>query len=136
MYYVCTQPNTVYSTHLMNTFITRTSKESKRAAEYFLKMHNELDLEKYKLDKYSELIELASFQNLHDADLAYQNVYATCAKYANTRQGLLNCLEEQINLLTKHPAAFSHDAYKQETFKLITEIKKQLNTGALDYLFD
>lgn len=119
----------------MNTFITRTNKEPQRASGYFSKMHSELDLEKYKLEKYQELIKLASFQNMHDTDLAYYHIYNTCAKNAATRQCLLNCLEQEEKLLTKHPDAFNHNAYKQCALKLISELKHQLNTGALDYLF-
>lgn len=116
--------------------MTRTNKESKRAAGFFLRMRDELDLEKYKLEKYQELLKLASFQNMHDTDLAYQNIYSVCAKYAATKQGLLNCLQEEANLLTVHPDAFNHDAYKQQALKLINEIRQQLTAGNLDYLFD
>jgi hypothetical protein len=119
----------------MNTFITRNNKVSKRASAYFSKMHNELDLEKYKLEKYQELIKLASFQNMHDTDLAYFHIYDKCAKNAVSRQNLLNCLDEEERLLTRHPDAYNPDAYRQHVLKLISELKQQLNTGALDYLF-
>jgi len=120
----------------MSTFITRSHKESRRASDYFSKMHSEIDLEKYKLDKYKELIKLTSFQNMHDADLAYHHIYDKCAKSAVSRQDLLNCLEQEEKQLIIHPNAFDRDAYRHTALKLISEIKHQLNMGMFDYLFN
>ena len=76
----------------MTTFVTRMNRDQKKAADYFTKMHVELDLEKYKLDKYQELFKLSSFQAMHDADLAYHQVYCKCAVDAHSKEGVLNCL--------------------------------------------
>jgi len=119
----------------MSTFITRTNREPQRASGYFSKMHSELDLEKYKLEKYQELIKLTSFQNMHDTDLAYHQIYNTCAQNAATKQALLSCLDQEEKLLTAHPNAFDHDIYRKQALKLIGELKHQLNAGTLDYLF-
>ncbi|MDB5135477.1 MAG: hypothetical protein JWP37_2080 [Mucilaginibacter sp.] len=119
----------------MATFTSRNARDSKKASDYFSKMHSELDLEKYKLAKYQELFQLSSFQNMHDADLAYFEVYSKCAKNSWTKEDLLNCLEQEERLLIKHPNAFNSDAYKQHVRKAINDIKQQLNGGALDYLY-
>ena len=120
---------------LMTTFISRTNKDSKRAPEYFSRLHSELDMGKYSLPKYQEFINLASFQNMHDADLAYHEVYHQCAENAHSKAGLLSGLEQESKLLTQHPNAFDHDIYKKHTLNAIDEIKHQLHNGALDYLF-
>ena len=120
---------------LMTTFISRRNKDSKRAPEYFSRLHSELNMGKYRMAKYQEFIKLASFQNMHDADLAYHKVYHQCAENAHSKVGLLSCLEQESKLLTQHPDAFDHDIYKKHTLNAINEIKQQLRNGALDYLF-
>lgn len=118
----------------MNTFITR-PKDTKKCADYFLKLHSELDLEKYKLHKYKELFKLSSFQNMHDADLAYHKIYRKCAENAYTKESLRHCLEEEERFMEKHPDAFDGDIYKQHALQVIHEIKHQLDSGILDYLY-
>jgi hypothetical protein len=104
-------------------------------ADYFLKLHNELDIEKYKLAKYKELFKLSSFQNMHDADLAYHKVYRKCAESARTKESLLNCLQQEERLIISHPQAFNADVYRNNALKAIKDIIQQLNNGTLDYLF-
>jgi hypothetical protein len=133
LYLLLCQPN--INIILMATFTSHTALESKKASGYFSKMHNELDLEKYKLAKYQELFQLSSFQNMHDADLAYFEVYSKCAKNSQTREKLIDCLNLEERLTIKHPNAFNSDVYKQHVLKAIYDIKHQLNTGALDYLY-
>ena len=118
----------------MDTLHTRT-KSSKKSSDYFLKLHTELDIEKYRLAKYQELFKLSSFQNMHDADLAYHKVYQQCAQNAWTKESLLHCLEEEERFTIKHPEAFDPDIYKQHALTAIKEIKHQLKSGVLDYLF-
>jgi hypothetical protein len=119
----------------MTTFTLYSGKSLHKASEHFLKMFNDLDLDKYKLDRYQELFKLASFRNMHDADLAYHDVYAKCAKNADTRQSLLNCLDQEKKLLLKHPKAFDSDIYRLHVHKAINDISRQLDGGALDHLY-
>jgi len=120
----------------MTTFAIRSHKNSEKATAYFYKMHSELDLEKYKLDKYQELFKLTSFQNMHDADLAYHNIYFKCAENARTKEALLNCLEQEERLLIKHLSAFNPDTYQTHALNAINEIKQLLKSGSMDHLYN
>lgn len=120
----------------MTTFITYPDKTTHKASEYFRKLHLELDIEKYKLAKYQELFMLASFQVMHDADLAYNGIYYKCSKNAWSKQALLDCLEQEERLSTKHPDCFDGLIYRQQTLKAINEIRQKLTSGALDYLYN
>ena len=131
--FVTTQTVSLY---YMTTFAIRSNKNSHKATAYFSKMHAELDLEKYKLDKYKELFNLTSFQNMHDADLAYHNIYCKCAENARTKESLLNCLEQEERLLIKHPNAFNPDTYQTHTLNAINEIKQLLKNGSMDHLYN
>ncbi|HTD99223.1 MAG TPA: hypothetical protein VK668_08030 [Mucilaginibacter sp.] len=115
--------------------LNTTTKSSKKSSVFFLKLHSELDLEKYKLAKYQELFKLSSFQSMHDADLAYHKIYRKCAENSWTKETLLHCLEEEEKFIIKHPDAFDADTFKQHTLNAIKEIKHQLKSGALDYLY-
>jgi hypothetical protein len=119
----------------MNTFITRSTKDNKKAAEYFIKMHSELELDKYKLPKYQELFQLASFQAMHDADLAYCFIYEKCAEYANCKEDVLNYLKQQEMFSLKHPKAFNQAIFRRHTLIAISEVKEHLESGKLDYLY-
>lgn len=119
----------------MTTFAARPNKDIKKASGYFSKMYSDLDLEKYKLAKYQDLFQLSSFQAMHDADLAYHSVYCKCAKNAETKESLLNCLEQEEKFSIKHHDAFNDDNYRHHTIKAIHDIKQQLSNGTLDYLF-
>jgi hypothetical protein len=119
----------------MTTFLTQQDKNSTKASEYFLRLYRELDMEKYKLDKYKELFVLASFQVMHDADLAYHEVYHKCAQNAWPKKSLLDCLEQQEKYPVSHPECFSGTTFRQHMLKVINEIRKQLKSGALDYLY-
>ena len=119
----------------MTTFVTRMTKDQKKATDYFTKMHIELDLEKYKLDKYQELFKLSSFQAMHDADLAYHQIYSKCAVGAHSKEGVLNCLAQEELFLTAHPNAFNPDNYRLHTLKAISEIRLHVTSGSLDHLF-
>ena len=119
----------------MNTFATRTIRDMKKASEYFSKMHSDLDLKKYKLAKYQELFRLTSFQAMHDADLAYFSVYQKCSQNADSKQSLLNCLEQEEKFLPKHPNAFNHEIYRKHALNAIIEVREHLESGKLDYLY-
>lgn len=119
----------------MNTFATRPTKEMKKASDYFSKINAEIDLEKYKLDKYKELFKLSSFQAMHDADLAYHTIYQKCAANARSKQELLNCLEQEEKFLSMHQNAFNADTYRMHSLKAINEIREHLKSGSLDYLY-
>ena len=119
----------------MNTFASRTTRDTKKASEYFSKMHSDLDLEKYKLAKYQELFRLSSFQAMHDADLAYHSVYQKCAENAGSKQLLLDCLKQEEKFLFRHPNAFNHDIYRKHALNAIAEVKEHLESGKLDYLY-
>ena len=119
----------------MTSFSSTSAKHPRKASEFFLRLHSDLDLEKYKLDKYQELIKLSSLQNMHDADLAYQYVYHNCAENASSKLNLLNSLDQEEKLLVGHPRAFDNGIYRKHIHNAITEIKDQLNKGILDYLF-
>src|SRR5665213_1022616 len=110
----------------MTTFVTPMNKDQKKAANYFTKMHSELDLEKYKLDKYQELFKLSSFQAMHDADLAYHHIYSKCAVGAHSKESVLNCLAQEERFLTRHPNAFNADNYRLHTLKAINEIRQHV----------
>ena len=119
----------------MNTFATKPNKDLKKATDYFLKMYSDLDLEKYKLDKYQDLFRLSSFQAMHDADLAYHSIYQKCAKYSQSKHILLHCLDEEEKFVTKHPEAFNQDTYRRHSINAINEIRDHLKNGDLDHLY-
>jgi hypothetical protein len=119
----------------MTTFTARANKDSKKAAHYFLKMYAELDIEKYKLDKYQDLFKLSSFQVMHDADLAYHNIYRKCAESAHSKEDLLNCLDQEERFLINHPDAFNFDTYRKHSLSAIGEIREHLKSGDLDHLY-
>jgi hypothetical protein len=119
----------------MATFMIRTHKQVSKASEFFLKLNSELDIDKYKLEKYKDLFMLGSFQVMHDTDLAYHNIYMKCAQYGVSKDSLINCLEQEEKLPTNNQECFDSNIYRQNVLKVIAEIKYQLATGALDYLF-
>ncbi|MEO6850505.1 MAG: hypothetical protein ABI203_09300 [Mucilaginibacter sp.] len=119
----------------MSVFTLRTKKYPLKASEFFLKLYDELDTSKYKSDKYHELLKLASFQHMHDSDLAYRKVYYSCYKNARSKTELLACLKLEEKLQTSHPQAFNDDDYKNYLLHIIKEIKQKLDDGALDYIF-
>jgi hypothetical protein len=121
--------------YLMTTFIPRTTKNLNKASEYFKKLHHELDIDKYKLDKYRELFMLGSFQVMHDADLAYNDIYLKCAANAQSKESLLQCLEQEEKLLMKKPESFDGNVYRLNIAKCIAEIKMHILNGDLDYLY-
>ena len=119
----------------MNTFTLRSGKGLHKASQHFLKMFSDLNLDKYKLDRYQELFKLASFRNMHDADLAYHDVYSRCFENADTRENLLHCLDREEKLLLCHRQAFDADIYRLHVHKAINEIRSQLDNGALEHLY-
>jgi hypothetical protein len=133
--YVCNSYYKDLADQPMTTFSTRTNKDLKKVPNYFSMMRSELDLDKYKLAKYQELFKLASFQNMHDADLAYYNVYKKCAENAGTKESLIYFLEQEEKLFANHRDAFNPDVYNMHTLKAISEIKHQLKNGVLDHLY-
>ena len=119
----------------MTSFTTRSNRDLRKASEYFKKMHSELGIEKYKLPKYQELFNLASFQAMHDADLAYYIVYQKCSEHSTSKEDLLNCLEQEGIFLSKHPDAFNQAIFRKHALNAISEVKEHLETGQLDYLY-
>lgn len=119
----------------MTTFITRTNKSQQKASQYFLKLYAELDLSKYKLEKYRELFMLASFQEMHDADLAYFDVYLKCSQNASTKESVLQCLDQEEMLSLKSPHSFDDRTYRRHVLKAINEIRGHIKNGDLDYLY-
>ncbi|HVW14091.1 MAG TPA: hypothetical protein VHB54_09720 [Mucilaginibacter sp.] len=119
----------------MATFNLKPHRALHKAAEYFRKLDEELDLEKYKLDKYKELFMLASFQTMHDADMAYHYVYQRCALNSSSKETLLCCLEAEARSGLSEPGCFDRNVYRQHVLKAISEIRKQLTSGVLDYLY-
>jgi hypothetical protein len=119
----------------MATFSTRTNKSMHKGSEYFLKLHNELDIDKYNLEKYKELFMLGSFQAMHDADLAYNEIYHKCAQNAWSKESLLLCLDQEEHLSIKHPQSFDDFTYHNHLLKAIAEIRQQIKSGGLDYLY-
>jgi len=119
----------------MTIFAPRTSKTLNRASEYFHKLQQELDIEKYKLDKYKDLFMLGSFQAMHDADLAYNDIYVKCSKNAQSKENLLRCLGEEEKLTISNPQSFDNLAYRMNVRKAISEIKMHILAGELDYLY-
>jgi hypothetical protein len=119
----------------MATFMIRAHKQASKASEFFLKLNNELDIDKYKLEKYKDLFMLGSFQVMHDADLAYHNIYIRCAQYGVSKDSLFNCLEQEEKFPSHNSECFDNNIYRENVLKVIAEIKHQLAAGALDYLF-
>ena len=119
----------------MTLFAPRTHSTLNKASEYFLKLQGELDFDKYKLEKYGELFMLGSFQAMHDADLAYNDIYFKCSQSAQSKENLLWCLEQEGKLLIKHPDCFDGDTYRINVIKAISEIKIHVLSGDLDYLY-
>jgi len=114
---------------------TDKSKILKKSVQHFTKLYTELNLDKYKLDKHKKLFELISFQNMHDADLAYYDVYVKCAASAWSKQSLIHCLEQELTSVIKNPAAFNADIYKQHFTIAVNEVMQQLQKGSVDHLF-
>ena len=123
------------NTKPMTTFIPRTNRHSMKASEYFIKLSAELDMEKYKLQKYNELFMLSSCQVMHDSDLAYNDIYIKCSQNASSKDSLLSCLDQEEQLSYKHPDCFDNNTYRQNLLKVSSEIKHQLASGSLDFLF-
>ena len=123
------------NTKLMATFIPRVNKSSMKASEYFIKLSAELDMEKYKLHKYKELFTLASFQVMHDTDLAYNHIYLKCSQNAVYKESLLNCLDQEEKLSYKHPDNFDNVTYRKNLLRASSEIRYQISSGSLDFLF-
>ena len=121
--------------HLMTLFALRTHNALNKAAEYFLKLQLELDIDKYKLEKYEELFMLGSFQAMHDADLAYNDIYFKCAQNGHSKESLLWSLEQEEKLSMKHPDCFDNNTYRTNVIKAIAEVKMHILGGDLDYLY-
>jgi hypothetical protein len=134
MYYVCGYRIT-FITSTMTTFATRQNIGPKKASDYFLKMCSDLDIEKYKLEKYQDLFRLSSFQAMHDADLAYHAIYRKCSENAASKQTVLSCLEQEERFLTRHPTAFNQDIFRRHALNAISEIRDHLKNGDLDHLY-
>jgi len=106
-----------------------------KASEHFIKLYNELDMDKYKIEKYKELFKLSSFQVMHDSDLAYYEVYLKCSQNASSKESLLSCLDQEEKLSYRHPQSFDNITYRKNLVKAIAEVEHQLKSGTLDYLF-
>ncbi len=119
----------------MAVFMPRTNKDSVKAPEFFTKLADELDMDKYNLQKYKELFMLSSFQAMYDTDLAYNDIYLKCARNAQSKGTLLNCLNQEEKLTFKHPDCFDNFIFRQNMLKAVGDIKRQLLAGSLDYLF-
>lgn len=119
----------------MTIFAPRPNKTLNRASEYFIRLQLELDIEKYKLDKYKDLFMLGSFQAMHDADLAYHTIYQKCAQNSQTKSSLLLCLHEEEKLPISHPECFDSSVYRSSILKAIAEVKMHILAGELDYLY-
>lgn len=119
----------------MTNFITRANKSQTKASQYFLKLYAELDMSKYKLEKYRELFRLASFQEMHDADLAYFDIYQKCSQNASTKESVLLCLAQEEVLSLKNPHSFDDHTYRKHVLKAISEIRDHIKKGDLDYLY-
>jgi hypothetical protein len=119
----------------MTLFLPRTHNTLNKASEYFQKLQRELDVEKYKLEKYRELFMLGSFQAMHDADLAYNDIYFKCAQNGHSKENLMWCLEQEEKLSIKHPDCFDNNTYRLNIIKAIAEIKMHILNGELDYLY-
>jgi hypothetical protein len=78
---------------------------------------------------------LGSFQAMHDADLAYDEIYRKCAQNATTKESLFRCLEQEEQLSIKHPESFDDLTYRRHLLKAIAEIRQHLKSGTLDYLY-
>jgi hypothetical protein len=122
-------------TFSMTTFAPRANKHMKKASDYFFKIHSDIDIEKYKLDKYQELFNLSSFQAMHDADLAYHAIYRKCAENAQSKESLFNCLDQEEKFLSLHENAFNADTYRMHQLKAISEVREYLKSGSLDHLY-
>ena len=119
----------------MTTFLPRPEKALNKASQHFLKLQQDLDIEKYKLEKYKELFTLGSFQAMHDADLAYNEIYIRCSQNAQSKASLLLCLHEEQRFPISHPECFDGNIYRQNILKAITEIRTHILAGDLDYLY-
>jgi hypothetical protein len=111
------------------------SKNPEKAAEYFSKLRSGYDMGKYKMVRYSELFHLSSFQSMHDADLAYHEIYSRCETNARSKETLLTCLDQEETLSVKHPDSFDNIHYRQNVLRAIAELRQQINSGSLDHLF-
>lgn len=119
----------------MTTFHIKPGKSINKAAEYFQKLSKELDIGKYKLDKYQDLFMLSSFQEMHDADLAYDYIYHKCAEHSASKEALLHCLELEERLPGSNRDCLNEAIYRQHILKAIREIRNQLAGGHLDFLY-
>jgi len=119
----------------MAVFMPKTEKRSVKAFEYFTRLANELDLDKYNLPKYKELFMLSSFQAMYDADLAFHHVYIKCSQNAYSKETLLSCLAAEEVSFFKHPDCFDNFTFRQNLLHKISDIRHQLISGSLQYLF-
>lgn len=119
----------------MAVFMPRTDKQSLKALEYFTKLTSELDMDKYNLQKYKELFMLHSFQAMYDTDLAYYHLYTKCSQNAYSKETLLNCLNIEEKITTRHPDCFDNLIFRKNLLAAIADVKRRLSSGTLDYLF-
>lgn len=119
----------------MTLFAPRTYNTLNKASKYFLKLQQELDIGKYKREKYGDLFMLGSFQAMHDADVAYNDIYFKCSQNAQSKESLLWCLEQEGKLSIRHPDCFDNNTYRQNIVKAIAEVKMHILNGDLDYLY-
>ncbi|MBS1532356.1 MAG: hypothetical protein JSU01_18790 [Bacteroidetes bacterium] len=119
----------------MTIFAPKANKTLTKAADHFTKLMQELDIEKYNLEKYKELFMLGSFQAMFDADLAYHVIYQKCAQNAQSKSSLLLCLHEEEKLPVSNAGCFDSNIYRQNIIKAIDELKLHILSGELDYLF-
>ena len=106
-----------------------------KGTEHFSIRYAELDIDKYKLENYKHLFMLKSVQVMHDADLAYDNIYRKCSQNATSKESLLSCLAQEEKLSISHPECFNQSVYRQNVLKAIADIRLQLATGLLDHLY-
>jgi hypothetical protein len=72
---------------------------------------------------------------MHDADLAYNDIYLKCSQSASSKESLVCCLDQEEQLCYKHPDCFDNNRYRQNILKASSEIRHQLAIGSLDFLF-
>jgi hypothetical protein len=119
----------------MTLFIPKPGRTLNKASNYFLKLQQDVDIEKYKLEKYKELFMLGSFRAMYDADLAYNEIYLKCSQNAQTKASLLICLEREEKLPGSHPEYFNIITYRLNVIKAVAEIRTHLLSGDLDHLY-
>jgi hypothetical protein len=94
--------------------------------DFFIRLFEKKNPERYAYKPKNEL-----FDNLHDIELAYQDLYRTCAENAWTKERLLNALENIISSDSINNKAKDSEKYLETIVNGAKKIKESIENDSL-----